>query len=380
MTTTSTSPASSSSSHSSSSADFVKGEYNKWREAFRVQPPLVQRFLEAQGGRLADALLQKSPTAVFTLPDQVIVDGHALPIAKEAREQSAGGVLDRLTSADSKTAIITRLDELEQSDNRALAQAAGLVRYATAIALVRDRLPAGRAVRYRALPGEEIPSEPEATTDARSAITETGDAIAEASANPSMVNGVGVSNQPDAVQVPFVEAARHFYLPQFVAFDSSASPDRLLVKSTAEAQAHVGSMQAFLAVLHSAVRVAPYITADPAYQGKRYGMLGQLVNQARALARHQTRDIIATIKQRSANNDLNRGLSLSLPYFDDNALAMHTLGFVVIPGGRVLFAPAFVVRAVRLEAVKVAQDTRLSPSTRKHLLIQLSLLEKAFDR
>ena len=51
-------------------------------------------------------------------------------------------------------------------------------------------------------------------------------------------------------------------------------------------------MQRFLCVLHAAVSLAPYIVADEEYQRKRYGMLGQLVNQGRALARYETREII----------------------------------------------------------------------------------------
>ena len=44
-----------------------------------------------------------------------------------------------------------------------------------------------------------------------------------------------------------------------------------------------------------------------------------------------------------------------------------------------MFVPAFVVRAVRQEEVKVSQDTRYNPSTRKHLLHLLDLLEQAFE-
>jgi hypothetical protein len=43
-----------------------------------------------------------------------------------------------------------------------------------------------------------------------------------------------------------------------------------------------------------------------------------------------------------------------------------------------MFVPAFVVRASLQEQAKVAQDTRLSPSTRKHLLAELKMLEQAF--
>jgi len=121
------------------------------------------------------------------------------------------------------------------------------------------------------------------------------------------------------------------------------------------------------------------MVADDTYQQKRYGMLGQIVNQGRALARYTTGEIIQTIKHRAATHDLNRGLSLSLPYFDDQSLEIKTHDFTVIPAGRIMFLPAFVVRAADEEQAKVAQDTRLSPSTRRHLLAELKTLEKAFD-
>ena len=60
-------------------------------------------------------------------------------------------------------------------------------------------------------------------------------------------------------------------------------------------------------------------------------------------------------------------------------LKIDISNFEVIPAGRIMFVPAFVVRAVRQEEVKVSQDTRYNPSTRKHLLHLLELLEKAFE-
>jgi hypothetical protein len=132
-------------------------------------------------------------------------------------------------------------------------------------------------------------------------------------------------------------------------------------------------------VLHLGRSFAPYIVADEQYQQKRYGMLGQLVNQGRALACYETREIITTIKERAAQHDLNRGLSLSLPYFDDQELAMALESFEVIPQGRIMFVPAFVVRAARAQQAKVADDTRLSHGTRQHLIHELKMLETAFD-
>jgi len=166
-----------------------------------------------------------------------------------------------------------------------------------------------------------------------------------------------------------------FFLPQWVAFDDQAG---LLVKSVQSAEAYLASMRNYMDILHAAVSIAPYVVADPVYQQKRFGMLGQMINQGRCLALYKTNQIIAEIKRRVAANDLNRGLGLSLPFFDDQDLKMRMLEIGVIPFGRIMFASAMVVRAMQEEAAKVAQDTRLNASTRRHLLIELYTLERAF--
>ena len=97
--------------------------------------------------------------------------------------------------------------------------------------------------------------------------------------------------------MPYVEAARRFYLPQWVAFDDEG---HLLVGSVNEAEADIASMQRYLSVLHAAVGLAPYMVADEEYQRKRYGILGQLVNQGRALARYEVEEIIQTIQRRAS--------------------------------------------------------------------------------
>ena len=68
-----------------------------------------------------------------------------------------------------------------------------------------------------------------------------------------------------------------------------------------------------------------------------------------------------------------------MPYFDDQTLTMEMKNFEVIPGGRIMFVPAFVVRAACEEQAKVADDTRPSLSTRKYLMQELNMLEQAFD-
>jgi hypothetical protein len=356
-----------------SPTSLLRQEFDQAAELLRLQPPLTQRFVEAQARYLADAIVQRTPQVRFSLPDQVIGPGSdARPVAVAAgyREQIVGGTgfLDRFSRFDVRKAIVQRLQELELTSTREVSISAKLLRHATVIYMVHGMLPAGRSVKYVAEEGEEIPTQPAGGVAAvGSAITATTDAIAEEGA---LDEGRG------ELLVPYAEAARRFYLPQWVAFDQS---DQLLVNAVQDAEAHLASMQRFMEVLHLARGFAPYIVADEQYQQKRYGMLGQLINQGRALARFETREIIVTIQARAAQHDLNRGLSLSVPYFDDQELAMALEGFEVIPQGRIMFLPAFVVKASRGQQAKVADDTRLSPSTRKHLIQELKMLEAAFD-
>ncbi len=355
-------------------ASQLRDEQNQWQTLFDAQTTIAQRFLETQARSLAEAIIERErqSTARFTLPDKVVVEVGGQPVAvpPEFREQMAGGLMDRLTRADISAAIRQRLAELEGSPIRALVVSAGLVRYAIVKHMVDNMLPSGRTVTYVAAEGEEIPSIPmSGDLEPDSAITAATDAIAEES-------GEFAEAGRGELLVPYVPAARKFYLPQWVAFDEHG---QLLVNSVGEAEAHMAAMQRFIAILHAAVSLAPYIVADETYQQKRYGMLGQLVNQGRALARYQTTEIVQTIRRRAAARDLNRGLSLSLPYFDDQTLRIEAHNFEVIPAGRIMFVPALVARAARAEQAKAAQDTRLNPSTRRHLLASLRLLERVFD-
>jgi hypothetical protein len=350
----------------------LQAEYDAMQALLQAQLPIVQRFFETQASQIAEALISRQAQVRFSLPDRLVCKAASgktslSQVPAEMREQLAGGLFDRLTRAEIRVVFRQRLSELEEANQPAVAAAARLIRHTTSLHMVHNMLPSGRSVRYQAAPGEEIPTIPiKDDLEPESAITAATDAIAE---EGTAENGRG------ELLVPYVPAARRFYLPQWVAFDDQGN---LLVGSVNEAEAHVASMQRYLEILHAAVGLAPYMVVESQYQEKRYGMLGQLINQGRALATYETEEIIRVIKQRAAANDLNRGLSLSLPYFDDQALIAKTQYFDVIPAGRIMFTPAFVVRAAREEQVKVAQDTRLSPSTRKHLLAELTRLEQAF--
>lgn len=349
-------------------------DYQRQRSLFSAQPAIMQRYLETQGRQLAQAVVDGDSQVSFSLPDRVVctlenVDQPALvAIPQNERMHAAGRFINRFRKIELYRELRHLFTELEQSPDRAVSVAASLLRHVTVMYMVYQMLPSGRDVYYKPVDEDEtIPSVPEdAGYEPGSAITASTDAIAE--------DGKSEEGRGDLL-VPFVPYARKFFLPQWVAFDENCD---LLVKSVEEAESHIKSMQRFMEVLFLAVALAPYISADEEYAKKRYGMLGQLVNQGRALAIYQVRESVARIKQRAAAGSLNRGLRLSLPYFDDQDLKIDVSNFEVIPAGRILFVPAFVVRAARQEKVKVSQDTRYNPSTRRHLLLLLDELEQAF--
>jgi len=350
-------------------ADQLRQEYEKQNALFDAQLPIVQRFLEAQARQISEAYVERGQRVRFSLPDRIIIDkgGEPLTVKQSSREQHVGNIADKFSRRDVHETLRQRLTELEQSPDQALSIAASLVRFSSATHMVRNMLPSGKVVEYQ-LMDDDIPSIPVSKlTEQESAITASTDAIAE---EGSTENGRG------SLQVPYVPDARRFYIPQWVAFGKNGE---MLVNTVKEAEAHVASMQHFLNVLFAARSLAPYMVADEEFEKKRYGMLGQLVNQGRALALHLTNEIIGIVKKRAAEQSLNRGLRLYLPYFDDQDLRIETHDFVVIPAGRIMFVPAFVVRAALEEQAKVAQDTRFSSSTRRHLISELQLLGDSFE-
>lgn len=346
----------------------LRQEYESRKDFFELQPGILQRFLESQASQIAMGLLDSTRQVRFHLPDRVVIPSRqvgqpvTMTIPEAQRNEQVGAWLQRSV----REALLRRLNELEQSPDQAISGCAALLRFVTAVHLVSNILPDGRSVSYRADGDEAIPSIPGEDRLSESAITQAGDAIVE--------TGECEAGRGE-LQTPFVPDARRFFLPQWVAFDLGG---RLLVGSEQDAQAHVQSMQRYVQVLHRASSLAPYMVACDDYQRKRYGILGQLINQGRSLANYKTAEIIGEIQERAKKGTLNRGLSISMPYFDDQNLAMDEIRFEVIPAGRIMFVPAFVVRASRGEQAKVSQDTRLSTSTRQHLLAQLKALEAAF--
>jgi hypothetical protein len=359
---------------SDSVTSFLKTELIAQKTLFDAQPEIVRRFLEAQAGNLAQAILEGQVHFEFTLPDQVVrVDleqcrSQLISVEPSQRKQLAGGVFDRLAGSGAKHILHRRLQALECSPEPGISISARLLQYSIAIYMLYTMLPSGNNVLYEKANGDEFPTQPSKDGKIKkSALIAKTDAIAEDDSE---------SEKYEDLFTPYHPSARQFYLPQWVSFDDSG---KLLLNSNNEAEAYLASMQRFMHILNTASSLAPYLVADDTYQQKRYGILGQLINQGRALALYQTCEIILEIHRRAAAQDLNRGFSLSLPYFDDQQLEIKSHTFVVIPAGRIMFVPVLVANAARNEEIKVSQDIDLSISTRKHLQNLLTTLRESFD-
>jgi hypothetical protein len=351
----------------------LRQNYLVYQKLFQAQPTLEQQYLKDQATGLADAIVNGTGPMHFSLPEHIVClpmmdcAGMDERIPARTREYRVGNLLDRFTHPDMALALGQRLLELERSASQAVSAAAGLLRYAVAMQMIQQLVPDGKSVVYAVTEDDDIPNQPvyrkakasqDIATPAESKFTEKGSADFEGSGSNASYS-------------------LNFFMPQLVALDDQ---NHLLVADLEEAISHVKKLRWYLCVLNSAVGLAPYIVVDEAYQTKRYGILGQLVNQGRALAGYEVDNICQTVKQRSASHRLDRGFSLSLPFFNDKTLAVEHYNFDVIPKGRVMFVPAFVVLAVRTEAARVTENTRLNRTTRRSLLLELYTLEKAFLR
>ncbi len=251
---------------------------------------------------LAEAILLDLSQVQFLLPDRIWIDRQELEVDSGQREQLAGGLRSRLGRTHLRDAMHARFLELEQSGDRALTACGQLLRYATAVQMIYQMLPDGRRINYIALAGEEIPTIPAKVTDdnlqeALRGSNGNGQGLKSAlmASTDAVVEEEQVDPERGELQVPFSPAALLFFLPQWVAFDDQA---RLLVKSVNEAEAYLASMRHYMDILHAAVALAPYVVSDQTYQQKRFGMLGQMINQGRNLALYKTNQIITEIKRR----------------------------------------------------------------------------------
>jgi hypothetical protein len=266
----------------------------------------------------------------IVLPEDQAGKCRAIDVPVDFREQKISGFLDRFRMGDARAAFRSRLSQLENSGYFGVQTCSSLLRFAVAREMVHA-LPAAEMIA--GLPG---------------GITETGPDL------PSPENAVWVwpRTAPD-------------------------DPDETKILKSAEAA--MLRLRDGVNSLHQAVSLAPYMYADEEYQSKRGVLLIRLVSLGHALAHREVRGMVRRIWRRAQAQELNRGLSLSVPFFDDRSLELKLHEFEVIPPGRTMFVPAFVALAAAREQEKVGQEKYLSPSARVHLLAELEDLERAFD-
>jgi hypothetical protein len=102
------------------------------------------------------------------------------------------------------------------------------------------------------------------------------------------------------------------------------------------------------------------------------------IRVGQALAQIELDEIIGKTKRWAKAGQLNRGLRLTLPFFDDQTMEIRWRDLEIVPRGRIPFVPAFVVIAARQEGERVSREKDMTPTTRAHLLGQLRALELAF--
>jgi hypothetical protein len=303
--------------------------------AFQIQSSRTREFLRSQAERLGAVIAGSSGEVRFRLPDAVVFAGErkgerlTVEVPPEFRDQTVSGFLNRLPLKEARSAFRTRLSQLEHSGYPAVRLGAALLRYAVVRHIVHDLVPEA-----------DLPGRPAA-----------GD---EGSA-----------------EFGFLADARVF--PQSIPAEDPREAELL-----SGMEAKVLRRRRTLNVLHQAVALAPYMYTDEEYRAKRNVLTARLASTGHELAHRQGRRIVRKIWRRAMANSLDRGLSLSLPYFDDQALEMKLYEFAVIPPGRTMFVPAFVALAARREQEKVEQCDSFPPSTRMHLLAELKDLERAF--
>jgi hypothetical protein len=344
-------------------------DYELQNRLWSAQSAATQEFLDRQAGEIAAALHGIGGRLRFQLPELVVLDGGENVILPQAsrRPDRFGGLRAFFARTAKLESLVRTLDRLEQGLNPAHAACATLLRHATARHLLYDLVLEEQAAVRPADDGDD----PSALRVERSRIL--APAMASVGGPVDALASQGPSRT--GFRVRYEAASPRRTLPERAAFDQDGRP---LAGSVQEAERLIGSLQQALGWLAEAVAISPSVAADPTYQRKRAVLRGQLIEQGRALGIHYAGEIAVKIRRRAEAGSLDRGLRLSLPYFDDDEMALKLHEMEVIPGGRIVFLPAFVVRAVQQERLRVSRSLRITPSTRQHLLSLLAIIEAAF--
>ncbi len=154
---------------------------------------------------------------------------------------------------------------------------------------------------------------------------------------------------------------------------------QLRVSDLNSAVAVVEHLSRFVHALHQIEELYPAWQTHDQYSEKHALLTTHLIDQGRALANYQTQKIIQDIQMSWKTGEMTRGLTIFLPYLDERQSNMEEYKIVVIPAGRILFRPEFIVGACRVTERQVRSDSNLSQATRWQLLSQLDTIIQAFE-
>lgn len=311
---------------------YVEGE-QKW-VLWRNQTKEVQQYFVAQAERILHAIQENTSSLEFSLPEKVVlVDPFTHAYREEAipgryRRQIIGNHLFQRGNSTLSN-VLQRLSDLQGSAHLSLSLSASILRYWIA-RLWLNQIPEG----------EPIPE----------------------------------SHKEGTLSQDTLETQRYF--PQWQMFNSQGEP---LFSTREEAEQRIAAIESALQSLLSAMAIDPAIVEEEPFRSRYAALIAQWTEQGRAYSEYLTRVIISTIRQRENQHTLNRGLTVHLPYFDDQLLEIKYLDLEVVPPGRIAFEEVFLIQAAQRAKQRVSKDPKLSLTTRQHLLEELKLLETSFS-
>ena len=335
-------------------------ELENYQLLYNAQPAQIRNHLHQQGKQIVQDILDGLSWIQFSFPEYIyLTDGvdsawNKCWIAPRYRQQQVGHRLLRHFHIDIIHALLERFDELQSSSHQAVVFCVRLLRFLMAKELLATLSNGEQIIRLSK--ENKIPSLSQFSDHLISL------RISFLNSSSETMSRVDRSNQLDKISTDQVftndglQKLHH----------SDDFPEIFL------------ELEISLRLLEIAFVIEPSIIEDPTFKQNYEFVITQYKSEGQAYARYQTMEIIRTIRERAAQNALNRGLSLSLPYFDDQALELRSYDFEVIPAGRILFEPYFVVQAAEEAKSRVSAERSYSESTKEHLLAELDLIQKSF--
>lgn len=350
----------------STSADLIGkhlGRELHYKESlYRCQPQVIREFITTQARHIAQDIIDEVPRICYWLPDYIVLQDemrgtwHKAWIAPRYRKQHCGSHLLYGAKKDIPYTLIKRFEELQSSANIAVATCAEILRYRVALEL--------------------LPTMP----DSQNEFMPPDDII--------------LQNMP-FLEVDLGQVYKSFYKAEIPHWNSYKFDEKktfpnedciligldnysLSAMNTTDEQ-FMSQIYNQIQLLATAFVIEPAVLEEARFQSFYSSVIHQWVIQCQAYVENLMKQIIQKIQRRVAENSLNRGLSLSLPYFDYQAMQINNLEIEIIPKARIPFRPEFIFQAVQETKEKINNDSKLDTETRSHLMEELDLLDKSFS-